>query len=95
MQEMTENHGSYTKKQAYADWQSLLVKQGIDYFSELSYYQKKAIHNLKYFTWVEQQGKTAEELNAQWYDEHYWQSKFNIVPQWDKLIDEFNKEVGL
>ncbi len=95
MQEMNENHGSYTKKQAYADWQSLLVKQGIDYFSELSYYQKKAIHNLKYFTWVEQQGKTAEELNAQWYDEHYWQSKFNIVPQWDKLIDEFNKEVGL
>ena len=30
--------------------------------SELSYRDRKALHNLKYFTWVEQQGKTLEEL---------------------------------
>jgi len=36
-----------------------------DYIQELSYYDKKRIHNLKYFTWVEQQGKDLEELNAQ------------------------------
>ena len=33
--------------------------QGVDYFKELTYPERKAIHNLKYFTWVEQQGKTA------------------------------------
>jgi len=34
---------------------------------------KKRIHNLKYYTWIVQQGKELEELNAQWYDdENYW-----------------------
>jgi hypothetical protein len=61
----------------------------------LNYYDKKSIHNLKYFTWVEQQGKGVDELNAQWYDENYWDERFSIVPEWDKLIEEFNKKVGL
>ena len=67
--------------------------QGIDHFKELSYYDKKSIHNLKYFTWVEQQGKDVEELNAQWYNEDYWNERFSIVPKWDKLIKKFNNEV--
>ena len=29
---------------------------------ELSYYDRKRIHNLKYYTWVEQQGKSYEEI---------------------------------
>jgi cysteine synthase A len=66
----------------------------IDHFKELTYQDKKAIHNLKYFTWIEQQGKTVEELNAQWYDENYWPERFNIVPEWDRLIDEFNARVA-
>jgi hypothetical protein len=73
----------------------VIKKQTVDYFSELSYYDKKRIHNLKYFTWVEQQGKSVEELNAQWYDEKYWEEKFTIVTEWDRLIDDFNKQVGL
>jgi len=36
-----------------------------------------------------------EELNAQWYDENYWKEKFSIVPLWDKMIEEFNKKVGI
>jgi len=72
-----------------------LKNQSIDYFKELSYYDKKAIHNLKYFTWVEQQGKTVEELNTQWYDENYWKERFAVVPKWDKLIEEFNSECGI
>ena len=32
---------------------------------ELTYTNHKRIHNLKYYTWVEQQGRTSEELNAQ------------------------------
>ena len=30
----------------------------IDNMEELTYYGRKRIHNLKYYTWVEQQGKT-------------------------------------
>ena len=41
----------------------------IDHMQELTYYEQKAIHNLKYFTWVEQQGRDVAELRAQW-DDH-------------------------
>ncbi len=95
LKEMNEAWGSYDETQAAIDWNSVIKHQGIDYFKELNYYDKKAIHNLKYFTWIEQQGKDVEELNAQWYDENYWNDRFSIVPKWDKLIEEFNKKVGL
>ena len=47
----------------------------MDYFKELTYPERKAIHNLKYYTWVEQQGKTAQELTEQWNPE-YWRALF-------------------
>ena len=39
-----------------------LERQAVDHFKELTYPDRKAIHNLKYYTWVEQQGKTYEEI---------------------------------
>lgn len=95
LDEMKNNCGNYTKVQAEVDWNSMIKNQSIDYFKELNYFDKKAIHNLKYFTWVEQQGKNVEELNAQWYNENYWKERFAIVPQWNKMIEEFNKKVGV
>ncbi|VAX28585.1 Cysteine synthase [hydrothermal vent metagenome] len=92
--EMNDAWGNYTKSLAELDWNEIVKRQSIDYFKELSYYDKKAIHNLKYFTWIEQQGKTVEELNAQWYDENYWNERFSIAPKWDKLIENFNNMVG-
>ncbi len=93
--EMNDAWGSYTQKQAEIDWNVVLKNQKTDNFLELGYQEKKRIHNLKYFTWVEQQGKDVEELNAQWYDENYWKERFSVVPEWDKLITDFNKQVGL
>ena len=93
LKEMNENWGVYNNTQALVDWNSVLKRQSIDYFKELNYYDKKSLHNLKYFTWVEQQGKEVEELDAQWYDENYWEQRFSIAPKWDKLIDDFNKLV--
>ncbi|RMD49947.1 MAG: pyridoxal-phosphate dependent enzyme, partial [Ignavibacteria bacterium] len=93
LKEMNEESGDYSPVDAKVDHHSVLERQTIDYFKELSYYDKKAIHNLKYFTWVEQQGKNVEELNAQWYDEDYWKERFSIVEEWDKLIEEFNNSI--
>ncbi len=95
LNEMNKMWGSYSLHQAELDWYAVLQRQSIDYFVELNYQDKKRIHNLKYFTWVEQQGKTVEELNAQWYDENYWEERFATVKQWDELIENFNKQVGL
>jgi hypothetical protein len=67
----------------------------VDNFKELTYTDRKAIHNLKYYTWVEQQGKTYEEIQAQW-DPEYWRELFeDEAVIFDRLIEEFNQEVGL
>ncbi|HEB11628.1 MAG TPA: hypothetical protein ENI06_10500 [Spirochaetales bacterium] len=61
---------------------------------ELTYYERKRVHNLKYYTWIEQQGKELKELNSQWYDyDNYWSGIHNQVPEMDQLILEFNKKV--
>ena len=62
---------------------------------ELSYWDRKRIHNLKYYTWVEQQGKTYEEIQAQWYDPDYWTSIQAMVEPIDQLIEAFNERTGL
>ncbi len=96
LQECLERIGKYTVAQAERDFYRHIIAQKTDNMLELGYYERKRIHNLKYFTWVEQQGKTVEELNAQWYDhENYWGSIHRQVNQIDDLIREFNAQVGL
>jgi len=70
--EEQELHGDYTEMKAILDFERSLMAQSIDWMKELTYWDKKRMHNLKYFTWIEQQGKQLEELNAQWYDDDYW-----------------------
>ncbi|RKZ34409.1 pyridoxal-5-phosphate-dependent protein subunit beta, partial [bacterium] len=93
--ELTEERGEYTKTDAIRDFE-LLEQLSIDYMMELDYYQRKRIHNLKYYTWIEQQGKELAELDAQWYDyKNYWKRIHDLVPQFDRLIEKFNSRVGL
>jgi cysteine synthase len=95
LQEEAELHGSYTETTAAVHHQRYLLGAGIDHVLELGYWERKRIHNLKYFTWVEQQGKTVEELDAQWYDDGYWTSHFHAWEEWDRQIVEFNDRTGL
>jgi hypothetical protein len=44
---------------------------------------------------VEQQGKTYDEIQAQWYDSEYWIRIQEQIPDFDALINEFNQRVGL
>jgi cysteine synthase len=90
LDELNQEKGNYLIMDAAKDHAASLEHQSIDFFKELTYYERKAIHNLKYFTWVEQQGKTYEEILAQWNDD-YWTDLFeNEVIYFDKLIEEFN-----
>ncbi|MCF8366197.1 MAG: pyridoxal-phosphate dependent enzyme [Bacteroidales bacterium] len=88
-------HGEFTNRDAAVSFDADLMGLGIDHIIEMNYYQKKRMHNLKYFTWIEQQGKTVEELNAQWYDDNYWKSHYAKVEEWDQKINEFNERTGL
>ena len=93
--ELEAERGAYSDADAQRDIE-LVNAIGIDHTRELSYYDKKTIHNLKYYTWIEQQGRTVEELNAQWYDhDNYWYAMFDQVDEIDALIREFNDRVGL
>lgn len=94
LKELEIERGKYSLLEAAKDHAAPILHQSIDYFKELTYYERKAIHNLKYYTWVEQQGKTYEEINAQWEPE-YWRSLLeDEVSNFDKLIEEFNNIVG-
>lgn len=94
IQELRQSHGEYSETQAAVDFDSCLMNIGIDNMQELSYYDKRRIHNLKYFTWIEQQGKTVEELDKQWYDESYWKEKYSDFEEIDEKIKAFNEETG-
>ncbi len=94
LKEMHEERGAYSEMSAVADLERRLRGVGTDNLKELGYYDRKALHNLKYFTWVEQQGKTVAELNALW-DPEFWDKTFAQVTEYDKLIGAFNERTGL
>jgi hypothetical protein len=91
MREMHDHHGPYTTHLADQHFGRFLQGTTTDYVRELNYADRKALHNFKYFTWVEQQGRSSEELRQLW-DEDFWRSIFSqdVVDEWDRLIDAFN-----
>ncbi|HNW68826.1 MAG TPA: pyridoxal-phosphate dependent enzyme [Bacteroidales bacterium] len=93
--ELAEQKGAYSTVQATKDFEKCLLGTATDNMKEYNYYDKKAVHNLKYFTWVEQQGKTVEEINQLWYEKNFWQDTFSQVYGWDELINEFNERSGV
>jgi cysteine synthase len=95
LKELHEEHGEYSEMDAAGDYERYLLGTAVDYVEELGYWDRKRIHNLKYFTWIEQQGKELEELNAQWYDRHYWNGIHGQVDEIDALIEAFNERTGL
>ena len=81
---------------ANSDYHKHLMAMKTDAMIELNHYDRKRIHHLKYFTWIEQQMFDLDELNRQWYDyDEYWPNIQNLVPDIDRLIEEFNEKVGL
>jgi cysteine synthase len=95
LQELNAERGEFTASDAAAVFAQHIQGLGIDNMEELTYYSRKRIHNLKYYTWVEQQGKTYEEIQKQWDDDQYWESIPTCVDQIDALIEEFNAKTGL
>ncbi len=69
--------------------------QGIadDHVLELTHFDRKRIFNLGYFTWVEQQGVSLDDFERR-KDRRFWRALVDTIPEWDRLIEEFNAEVG-
>ena len=93
--ELNEQQGNYSLLTTAHDFSEHLHGIRTDNMAELTYADRKRVHNQKYYTWVEQQGKTVEELNAQWYDHDYWTGIHEQAKDLDKLITEFNARTGV
>ncbi|MBU0596104.1 pyridoxal-phosphate dependent enzyme [Candidatus Bipolaricaulota bacterium] len=94
--ELREAHGAYDATTAAIDYHAHLLGIKTDHTLELRFQDRKRIHNLKYFTWIEQLGKSIEELDAQWHDyPGYWDRIHAMVPAIDERIVAFNERVGL
>ena len=64
-----------------------------DHVLELTHVDRKRIFNLGYFTWVEQQGVTIDDFEQR-RDQRFWRGLVDSIPVWDRLIEDFNVEVG-
>ncbi|HOM67535.1 MAG TPA: pyridoxal-phosphate dependent enzyme [Brevefilum fermentans] len=95
LEELHAEVGQYSEKAAAIDDARWLKGVTTDYMEELTYMGKKRVHNLKYYTWVEQQGKTYEEIQDMWYQRDYWTELQAQIPEIDAKIKEFNERVGL
>ena len=94
VEERRQTQGLYGEPLAAADFSRYLQGIGTDNMRELSYHDRKALHNLKYFTWVEQQGREVDELERLW-DPDFWTETYAIVDEWDRQISSFNARVGV
>ncbi len=97
MEEMEVERGrAYNEIDSAIDHNRSVLGLRTDSMEELTYQGKKRIHNLKYYTWIEQQKYDLDELNAQWYDyDNYWGKLHKMGPELDKLIEQFNERTGL
>ena len=96
IQELNDQFGPYTPEEARLDHNLHILGLKTDNLMELTYADRKRVHNLKYYTWVEQQGKDMHDLNALWYDpEGTWDAVHKQAKDLDALIDAFNEESGV
>jgi len=95
LSELQDRFGALTREDAARIMDRSISHQKTDNMIEPDYRQRKRIHNLKYYTWVEQRGKSAGELNRQWYDPGYWTDVQRQAAAIDELVVRFNEDVGL
>ncbi len=55
---------------------------------------RERVFNLGYFTWVEQQGVSVEEFVAR-RPQAFWKGMREVLPAWDRMIEEFNSRTGV
>ncbi len=87
MAEMAKTYGSMNRERAAAYVESIFHGAKLDWIQEGDRLNRQRWFNLKYYTWVEQQGKTVAELNAQ-RSQDWWQGHQEKVAEFDRLLRE-------
>ncbi len=85
LNELTKTYGPMDETEAAIRTVSIFHNVKLDWIKEGTMDVKKSWLNLKYYTWVEQQGKTVDELNAQ-RDPEFWLAHQAKIADIDKQI---------
>jgi cysteine synthase len=64
-----------------------------DHLLETTHVDRMRMWNLGYFTWVEQQGVPLPAFVAR-REPSFWRGLRALLPQWDAMIDDFNRQTG-
>jgi cysteine synthase len=71
-----------------------LLGTATDHLRELTFEERLRVFNLGYFTWVEQQGVSAEDFLAR-RDPAFWRDVRGRAASWDAAIEAFNTRTGV
>jgi cysteine synthase len=85
MQHMDAKHGPLTEAQAIGHVERIFHGARTDWVMDGTPDARQRWHNLKYYTWVEQQGKTVEELDAQ-RNPQWWIRHQQMVSEIDEML---------
>ncbi len=87
MAEMAKQYGAINRPRAAAYFEGTFHGVKLDWVQEGDWLNRQRWHNLKYYTWVEQQGKSVDELNAQRRPE-WWEAHQEQVALFDRRLRE-------
>ena len=87
LRRLEKTAGPLTRAKAEALLASVFRGQKLDGITEGTVENRERWHNLKYFTWVEQQGKTVAELDAQ-RSESWWADQAALASEVDRRLRE-------
>ncbi|HPE69341.1 MAG TPA: pyridoxal-phosphate dependent enzyme [Thermotogota bacterium] len=90
MEQLDASFGPMDTMEAAVRFQSIFMGVKTDWLQEGTYEVRKRWHNLKYYTWVEQQGKSVEELNLT-RTRGFWDNQKKMVQQSDELLRNFRR----
>ena len=84
---LTEKEGAMDETKAAIRLESIFHGATTDWVREGDQLARQSWHNLKYYTWVEQQGKSVQELDAQ-RDPEWWEAEQAKIEQVDRLLTQ-------
>jgi cysteine synthase len=87
MRRFSRRTGPVTRGRAAAILSRIFHGQKLDWIAEGTRENRERWHNLKYFTWVEQQGKSVEELDVQRSDA-WWETEAGLAEDADRRLRE-------
>lgn len=94
MARMQQQFGKLDVASASARIEGIFHAATTDYVQHATPNIHQRWHNLKYYTWVEQQGKTVQELDAQ-RDPAWWEHHQRLVTEIDERLMDARKQAGV